>query len=145
MKTEKTKKVEEKIEEKLICLIEDIFKKLVNKDITDIDELEYNITDGTLKVNGKEIEENDYVKEMIDEYKENISLVDDCTFVEVLDETPINLKNFDILLNKKELTEEEKVYVVGSIRYMNEAIYNKLIEKIASLESLLKRFEKALA
>lgn len=121
--------------------MEEILNALLNGEIKS---LEYSFIDGkeTLKINGKEIknEEESKIQSLIKEYKENIELLDDCTFVEVLDETPFDLKHFDTLLNKKSLTKEESEYVEEAIKHMNNSIHNKLEEKIKDLTELIKKF-----
>lgn len=121
--------------------MEEILNALLNGEIKS---LEYSFIDGkeTLKINGEEIknEEESKIQSLIKEYKENIELLDDCTFVEVLDETPFDLKHFDTLLNKKSLTKEESAYVEEAIKHMNNSIHNKLEEKIKDLTELIKKF-----
>lgn len=121
--------------------MEEILNALLNGEIKS---LEYSFIDGkeTLKINGEEIknEEESKIQSLIKEYKENIELLDDCTFVEVLDETPFDLKHFDTLLNKKSLTKEESEYVEEAIKHMNNSIHNKLEEKIKDLTELIKKF-----
>lgn len=121
--------------------MEEILNALLNGEIKS---LEYSFIDGkeTLKINGEEIknEEESKIQSLIKEYKENIELLDDCTFVEVLDETPFDLKHFDTLLNKKSLTKEESKYVEEAIKHMNNSIHNKLEEKIKDLTELIKKF-----
>lgn len=121
--------------------MEEILNALLNGEIKS---LEYSFIDGkeTLKINGEEIknEEESKIQSLIKEYKENIELLDDCTFVEVLDETPFDLKHFDTLLNKKSLTKEESDYVEEAIKHMNNSIHNKLEEKIKDLTELIKKF-----
>lgn len=121
--------------------MEEILNALLNGEIKS---LEYSFIDGkeTLKINGEEIknEEESKIQSLIKEYKENIELLDDCTFVEVIDETPFDLKHFDTLLNKKSLTKEESKYVEEAIKHMNNSIHNKLEEKIKDLTELIKKF-----
>lgn len=121
--------------------MEEILNALLNGEIKS---LEYSFIDGkeTLKINGEEIknEEESKIQSLIKEYKENIELLDDCTFVEVLDETPLDLKHFDTLLNKKSLTKEESEYVEEAIKHMNNSIHNKLEKKIKDLTELIKKF-----
>lgn len=121
--------------------MEEILNALLNGEIKS---LEYSFIDGkeTLKINGEEIknEEESKIQSLIKEYKENIELLDDCTFVEVLDETPFDLKHFDTLLNKKSLTKEESEYVEEAIKHMNNSIHNKLEKKIKDLTELIKKF-----
>ena len=121
--------------------MEEILNALLNGEIKS---LEYSFIDGkeTLKINGEEIknEVESKIQSLIKEYKENIELLDDCTFVEVLDETPFDLKHFDTLLNKKSLTKEESEYVEEAIKHMNNSIHNKLEKKIKDLTELIKKF-----
>ena len=121
--------------------MEEILNALLNGEIKS---LEYSFIDGkeTLKINGEEIknEEESKIQSLIKEYKENIELLDDCTFVEVLDEIPLDLKHFDTLLNKKSLTKEESEYVDEAIKHMNNSIHNKLEKKIKDLTELIKKF-----
>ena len=83
------------------------------------------------------------IKNVIANYKRNLDLLDDCIFVNVLDELAsyhVNLKQFDELLNKEELTESEEIYVAYLINFTNSLIRQHIINKIKDLNELLDKF-----
>lgn len=83
------------------------------------------------------------IKEKIANYKRNLDLLDDCIFVDVLDELPtynIDLKQFDELLNKEELTEAEEIYVSYLIDFTNSLIRQHIANKIEDLNELIDNF-----
>lgn len=83
------------------------------------------------------------IKEKIANYKRNLDLLDDCIFVDVLDELPtynIDLKQFDELLNKEELTEPEEIYVSYLIDFTNSLIRQHIANKIEDLNELIDNF-----
>lgn len=83
------------------------------------------------------------IKEKIANYKRNLDLLDDCIFVDVLDELPtynIDLKQFDELLNKEELTESEETYVSYLIDFTNSLIRQHITNKIEDLNELIDNF-----
>ena len=83
------------------------------------------------------------IKEKIANYKRNLDLLDDCIFVDVLDELPtynIDLKQFDELLNKEELTEAEEIYVSYLIDFTNSLIRQHIADKIEDLNELIDNF-----
>lgn len=83
------------------------------------------------------------IKEKIANYKRNLDLLDDCIFVDVLDELPtynIDLKQFDELLNKEELTESEEIYVSYLIDFTNSLIRQHITNKIEDLNELIDNF-----
>ena len=83
------------------------------------------------------------IKEKIANYKRNLDLLDDCIFVDVLDELPtynIDIKQFDELLNKEELTESEETYVSYLIDFTNSLIRQHILNKIADLNELIDNF-----
>lgn len=83
------------------------------------------------------------IKEKIANYKRNLDLLDDCIFVDVLDELPtynIDLKQFDELLNKEELTESEEIYVSCLIDFTNSLIRQHITNKIEDLNELIDNF-----
>ena len=70
-------------------------------------------------------------------------LLDDCIFVDVLDELPtynIDIKQFDELLNKEELTESEETYVSYLIDFTNSLIRQHITNKIEDLNELIDNF-----
>ena len=83
------------------------------------------------------------IKEKIANYKRNLDLLDDCIFVDVLDELPtynIDLRQFDELLNKEELTESEETYVSYLIDFTNSLIRQHITNKIEDLNELIDNF-----
>ena len=83
------------------------------------------------------------IKEKIANYKRNLDLLDDCIFVDVLDELPtynIDIKQFDELLNKEELTESEETYVSYLIDFTNSLIRQHITNKIEDLNELIDNF-----
>ena len=83
------------------------------------------------------------IKEKITNYKRNLDLLDDCIFVDVLDELPtynIDIKQFDELLNKEELTESEETYVSYLIDFTNSLIRQHITNKIEDLNELIDNF-----
>ena len=83
------------------------------------------------------------IKEKIANYKRNLDLLDDCIFVDVLDELPtynIDIKQFDELLNKEELTESEEIYVSYLIDFTNSLIRQHIADKIEDLNELIDNF-----
>lgn len=86
---------------------------------------------------------NTNIKNKIANYKRNLDLLDDCIFVDVLDELStynVNLKQFDELLNREELTESEETYVLYLINFTNSLIRQHIINKIADLNELIDNF-----
>ena len=83
------------------------------------------------------------IKEKIANYKRNLDLLDDCIFVDVLDELPTyksDIKQFDELLNKEELTESEETYVSYLIDFTNSLIRQHITNKIEDLNELIDNF-----
>ena len=83
------------------------------------------------------------IKDVIANYKRNLDLLDDCIFVDVLDELAayhVNLKQFDDLLNKEELTESEETYVSYLIDFTNSLIRQHILNKITDLNELIDNF-----
>ena len=83
------------------------------------------------------------IKDKIANYKKNLDLLDDCIFVDVLDELTyyhIDLKQFDELLNKEQLTESEETYVSYLIDFTNSLICQHILDKIQNLNELLDNF-----
>lgn len=88
------------------------------------------------------IEKSD-IQDKISNYKENLDKLDDCIFVEVLDELEtynVSLKQFDELLNKEELTESEEIYVSYLIDFTIQLIKKHITEKIKELFDLIENF-----
>ena len=83
------------------------------------------------------------IKDKIANYKRNLDLLDDCIFVDVLDELSIyniSLKQFDELLNKEKLTESEETYVSYLIDFTNSLIRQHILNKVKDLNELIDNF-----
>ncbi len=108
--------------------------------------LEYSNINGqeSLKLNGEELIDYDdsEVKKYISEYKEDIELIDDCMFLEVIEEIAktIDSQALDELLNQDSFTEEEAELVYGLITFIRAAFHEKIQNKIQDLEELLEKF-----
>lgn len=90
-----------------------------------------------------EQELNQTLEQHINEYKQNIDMLDDCIFVDVLDELSsynIDLKQFDELLNKNNLTDSERIYVEYLIGFTNSLIRQHIINKIEKLIEAYNKF-----
>lgn len=76
-------------------------------------------------------------------YKELLNKIDDCLFVEVLDELReynIDIKKFDELLDKEDRTEAEEILVSFYIEFTNDIIREHIEKKIQELVELLDNF-----
>lgn len=83
------------------------------------------------------------IKDKIADYKKNLDLLDDCIFVDMLDELTtynVDLKQFDDLLNKEELTESEETYISYLIDFTNTLIRQHIFNKIKELIELIDNF-----
>lgn len=83
------------------------------------------------------------IKDVITNYKRNLDLLDDSIFIDVLDELAayhVNLKQFDELLNKEELTESEETYIAYLIDFTNSLIRQHIHNKIQDLNELIDKF-----
>lgn len=86
---------------------------------------------------------NTNIKDKIANYKRNLDLLDDCIFIDVLDELAtynVNLKQFDDFLNKEELTESEETYVSYLIDFTKSLIRQHILNKITDLTELIDSF-----
>ena len=122
-------------------LFHDILEE-INKGLKGNSRIEVSDEDGYFSLRlVKTFESN--IKEKIANYKRNLDLLDDCIFVDVLDELPtynIDLKQFDELLNKEELTEPEEIYVSYLIDFTNSLIRQHIADKIEDLNELIDNF-----
>lgn len=126
--------------------IEKLFNLILNN--PDNISIQYSNINGEEKlvVNGKEVTErydDSEIQEKIAKYRENVELLDDCVFVEALEayEEDYSIKQFDDLLNKQYLDEEEATITNHLIDTMNTLIHNKIVSKIQNLTDLLERFK----
>lgn len=91
----------------------------------------------------KMTKKEDELLKFIKSYKDNLDLLDDCLFMDVMDELAdynINLKKFDELLNQDEFTEDEKECVLYLIGLVNSLITKHIEKKLQELEALKLKF-----
>lgn len=114
----------------------------LNQEIGDNPRIEVSEKDGYVSL--KLANSIDYnVKNKIANYKKNLDMLDDCIFIDVLDELAtyhVNLKQFDELLNKEELSESEEIYVLYLINFTNSLIRQHILNKIKDLNELVDKF-----
>lgn len=111
--------------------------------------LEYSNINGqeSLRINGEEIIDtpDEYddtpIKEYIARFKDNIQLLDDCTFVEVIDEVEhtIDIQSLDELISQESFTEDEAELIYGQLNFINTVIHEKLANKVQNMIKLLDR------
>lgn len=114
----------------------------LNQEIGDNPRIEVSEKDGYVSLKlANSIDDN--VKNKIANYKKNLDMLDDCIFIDVLDELAtyhVNLKQFDELLNKEELSESEEIYILYLINFTNSLIRQHILNKIKDLNELVDKF-----
>lgn len=128
------------------------FFELVLNNPNDIS-IEYSNIDGkeTLIVNGEDLTKEEYdgteyddtdIKNEIELYKEKIKLLDDCTFIQVLDEASnrFDISAFNTLLDKEHFTEEEAVLIEKQLDIIKNIIRDNVMNKIQNLIEVLDNF-----
>lgn len=86
--------------------------------------------------------EVDVTQYFIDNYKEIIEDLDDCIFVDIIEELHsfnVDLKQFDELLNKEDRTDSENTYVCYLIFLTKKLISQHIDKKIEELSELRER------
>lgn len=111
--------------------------------------LEYSNINGqeSLRINGEEVIDtpDEYddtsIKEYIARFKDNIQSLDDCTFVEVIDEIEhtIDIQSLDELISQESFTEDEAELIYGQLNFINTVIHDKLTNKVQNIIELLDR------
>lgn len=81
------------------------------------------------------------VRDIVEEYKELIEELDDCLFVEIVEDlsNKISIKEFDGLLNKEDLSKEEAFKLLNMIDVCKEYIAFHIENKIDNLRELYSR------
>lgn len=89
----------------------------------------------------KEVYNDTAIKEYISNYKDNIQLLDDCTFVEVIEqvENVIDIQALDELLSQESFTQDEAELIYEQLNFINTVIHEKLVNKIQDLQELIDR------
>ena len=87
----------------------------------------------------KEVYDDTAIKEYISNYKDNIQLLDDCTFVEVIEqvENVIDIQALDELLSQESFTQDEAELIYEQLNFINTVIHEKLVNKIQDLQELI--------
>lgn len=82
------------------------------------------------------------IKELVSNYKENIGKLDDCLFLDVLEEIKdhLDIKTFDELINQDSYSEEDAEIVKSMINFTNLVVHENIVNKIQDLEELLTKF-----
>ena len=111
--------------------------------------LEYSNINGqeSLRINGEEVintpdEYDDTpIKEYITKFKDNIQLLDDCTFVEVIEqvENVIDIQALDELLSQESFTQDEAELIYEQLNFINTVIHERLVSKVQDMVELLDR------
>lgn len=98
-----------------------------------------------LVVNGEELTTDDAtfddsrIKELVSNYKESIDSIDDCDFVEIIEEVGehLDLKTFDELLTQESYSEEDAAILESMINFTKLAIHEHLTNKIEDIKEIL--------
>lgn len=82
------------------------------------------------------------VKELVSNYKRNMDRLDDCLFLEVLDEIKdhLDLKTFNELTEQDSYSEEDAEIVKSMINFTNLVVHEHIVNKIQDLEELRDEF-----
>lgn len=112
--------------------------------------IEYSYVNGDEKlvVNGEEVTtkeetfDNTEIKNIIKTYEDNLEMLDDCLFLEIVEELGecMDLNSFNKSLEKESLTKEEAQNIKETIESVNGFIKEKLIEKAENIKELIERF-----
>jgi hypothetical protein len=124
--------------EKLDSLVQEL-KEILGNDYT----VDFNSTDSSFELKIVKNENENEILKAIKSYKDNLDLLDDCLFLEVMDdlkEYNINLKKFDDLLSQEEFTEDEEECVLYLISLVNSLITKRINNKIQELNNLKNKF-----
>ena len=101
--------------------------------------------DGSINITVEPIEQtfdDTQIKELVSNYKRNIGKLDDCLFLEVLDEIKdhLDIKTFDELINQDSYSEEDAEIVKSMINFTNLVAHEHIVNKMQDLEELLNEF-----
>lgn len=101
--------------------------------------------DGSINITVEPIEQtfdDTQIKELVSDYKRNIGKLDDCLFLEILDEIKdhLDIKTFDELINQNSYSEEDAEIVKSMINFTNLVAHEHIVNKIQDLEELLSEF-----
>ena len=88
---------------------------------------------------GESFDDSD-IKQEIAEYKQALDQLDDCVFIEAIEQVT-GLKEFDEMLNKEHFTEKEAQIVHNDIRFIKDIIVECIENKIIDLINVKEMFE----
>lgn len=99
----------------------------------------------SLMINGEEMIkqfDDSKIKEEINNYKINIGNLDDCLFVDTMEELEdkINFKQMDELLNQESFNQSEANLIGDLINIVSNKIKEKIEERIIELRELRNKF-----
>lgn len=101
--------------------------------------------DGSINITVEPIEQtfdDTQIKELVLNYKKNIARLDDCLFLEILEEIKdhLDMKTFDELINQSSYSEKDAEIVKSMIDFTNLVAHEHIVNKIQDLEELLNEF-----
>ena len=101
--------------------------------------------EGTIGIKKEPLEQaydDTEIKELVSNYKKNIDELDDCLFLEILDDIKdhLDLKTFNELIEQDSYSEEDAEIVKSMINFTNLVVHEHIANKIQDLEYLLNEF-----
>lgn len=95
----------------------------------------------SISITPKEYDDTE-IKETISNFKKNIDKLDDCLFLEVLDEVKdhLDIKTFNELTEQDSYSKEDAEIVKSMINFTNLVVHEHIVNKIQDLEELLNEF-----
>lgn len=98
--------------------------------------------DTTIKVVKDEKFDDSEVVKVVNNFKDNIKLIDDCLFVEINEEADeeIDIKEFDKLLNQEHFDKDSAIKVIDMIDVFSEITRSHLQKEVERLVNLYERF-----
>lgn len=98
--------------------------------------------DTTIKVIKDEKFDDSEVVKVVNNFKDNVKLIDDCLFVEINEEAgeEIDIKEFDKLLNQEHFDKDSAIKVINMIDVFSEITRSHLQKEVERLVDLYERF-----
>lgn len=99
----------------------------------------YNNGEESLIINGEEVTTDNEIKELVENYKQVVSRIDDCDFLNIVEKIgeSIDIKTFDSLIDQEHFSEEDARIIEPMIKYVNTIIKEYLENKIEDLKEIL--------
>lgn len=97
---------------------------------------------GSINITIEQTFDDTEIKELVLNYKRNMAKLDDCLFLEVLDEIKdhLDIKTFDELTNQDSYSEEDAEIVKSMISFTSLVVHEHIVNKLQDLEELLNEF-----